>query len=170
MTLTEQIRDRARALRREGLSVRAIGKLVDASYQLVQQVVWDMTPPERRRKLVPPMAVLHPNCWQCGAAKQPARGRFCGECNFARSHFSGRSVASAIVAKAIRSGDLPHPRGLVCVDCAGEAVEYDHRDYSLPLVVQPVCRKCNARRGSGKWTQFKTVRELTAERRGAAHG
>lgn len=51
------------------------------------------------------------------------------------------------VARAIRLGLLAHPSNFPCADCKGLAKEYDHRDYSKPLEVDPVCRRCNARRG-----------------------
>jgi hypothetical protein len=34
-----------------------------------------------------------------------------------------------------------------CVDCGAQARDYDHRDYNKPLEVDPVCRRCNLRRG-----------------------
>lgn len=51
------------------------------------------------------------------------------------------------VARAIRTGQLKPPREFCCADCGGVATEYDHRDYSKPLQVEPVCRGCNVRRG-----------------------
>lgn len=51
------------------------------------------------------------------------------------------------VRQAIVSGELPPPRGMVCVDCGGEAIEYEHRDYRKPLDVEPICRGCNLKRG-----------------------
>lgn len=37
-----------------------------------------------------------------------------------------------------------------CADCGDRAIQYDHRDYNKPLVVDPVCQSCNLRRGPGK--------------------
>lgn len=51
------------------------------------------------------------------------------------------------VARAIRKGELVHPRNFPCMDCGGASIHYDHRDYSKPLTVDPVCRRCNYRRG-----------------------
>lgn len=39
------------------------------------------------------------------------------------------------------AGDVP------CVDCGKPACQYDHRDYTKPLEVVPVCRSCNYKRG-----------------------
>jgi hypothetical protein len=55
--------------------------------------------------------------------------------------------AHQLVARAIKDGALQRPETKPCTDCGGRATEYDHRDYSKPLDVQPVCRGCNARRG-----------------------
>lgn len=51
------------------------------------------------------------------------------------------------VARAIRLGSLQRPHDFHCADCGGAAIHYDHRDYSQPLAVEPVCRKCNYKRG-----------------------
>jgi hypothetical protein len=55
------------------------------------------------------------------------------------------------VNKAIRKGDLAHPSELSCVDCGGVAACYDHRSYAEPLIVSPVCKRCNILRGPAKW-------------------
>ena len=60
-------------------------------------------------------------------------------------------LAHRYVEIAIRCGDLPRLDGLVpCADCAAPAREYDHRDYTKPLQVEPVCRRCNQKRGLGR--------------------
>ena len=59
--------------------------------------------------------------------------------------------ADCIVAAAIRRRDLPRLNGKVkCVDCGNRATDYDHRDYAKPLEVEPVCHRCNMKRGPGK--------------------
>lgn len=64
---------------------------------------------------------------------------------------NNQQSAHAKVYKAVAKGDLPKLDGsIVCVDCGGEALHYDHRDYKKPLEVEPVCRKCNYSRGSAK--------------------
>jgi len=55
--------------------------------------------------------------------------------------------AMAAVAKAVKSGDLNHISTMTCVDCGNKADGYDHRDYFLPLNVEPVCDSCNQKRG-----------------------
>jgi hypothetical protein len=53
------------------------------------------------------------------------------------------------VAKAVKNGDLPRPDKCKCVDCGKRAFCYDHRDYTKPLDVSPVCKSCDAKRGAG---------------------
>lgn len=57
--------------------------------------------------------------------------------------------AGYMVRRAIRRGELRPPKEKGCVDCGGQATTYDHRDYSKPLDVDPVCMGCNIRRGPG---------------------
>ena len=64
-----------------------------------------------------------------------------------RDHLVAR--ASNLVAKAIKNGDLAPLAGQPCADCGAPATCYDHRDYRQPLVVVPVCKGCNNRRGPG---------------------
>lgn len=52
------------------------------------------------------------------------------------------------MAKAKRANILPPLTGEIqCSDCDQPASEYDHRDYFKALDVEPVCSKCNKRRG-----------------------
>ena len=52
------------------------------------------------------------------------------------------------IHKDVKRGILPRPSTLNCVDCGNAAHGYDHRDYSKPLDVVPVCRSCNKIRGA----------------------
>lgn len=58
-----------------------------------------------------------------------------------------KSKAQYALQKAIRAGEIPPANGLQCVDCGAPANVYDHRDYTKPLAVEPVCRACNWHRG-----------------------
>lgn len=60
-----------------------------------------------------------------------------------------RKDAHSQVYQAIQRGALPALSGSVkCVDCAiAPADVYDHRDYTKPLQVEPVCYGCNRARG-----------------------
>lgn len=75
----------------------------------------------------------------------------CIECTIKRYRYlsieSGASAAHAAAARAQKNGLLPRPSSLACVDCNRQAECYDHRDYSKPLQVDPVCRSCNVMRG-----------------------
>lgn len=56
--------------------------------------------------------------------------------------------AHVAVARAIRHGTLPRLDGSIpCTDCGAPATRYDHREYAKPLDVEPVCRRCNSKRG-----------------------
>ena len=54
------------------------------------------------------------------------------------------------VRNAVERGNLPSLRvcTIMCVDCKKErATMYDHRNYNFPLWVEPVCNRCNQKRG-----------------------
>ena len=49
---------------------------------------------------------------------------------------------------AVKAGLIPRiTKKTKCVDCGAKAYGYDHRDYYKPLEVEPICRKCNHKRG-----------------------
>lgn len=65
-----------------------------------------------------------------------------------------RRRASEVLWRAIRKGKIPRLSrtvGIMCVDCGAVATCYDHRDYSKPLEVEPVCQSCNAIRGAASF-------------------
>jgi len=55
--------------------------------------------------------------------------------------------AQKMVRRAIVKGLFDWAYHCKCVDCGEKAYCYDHRDYAKPLEVEPVCRRCNVRRG-----------------------
>jgi len=68
--------------------------------------------------------------------------------------------AHRIVSLAVQSGTIPKLDGTVlCVDCGCPASGYDHRDYDKPLEVEPVCYRCNQRRGPAKGMEPLRVRK-----------
>lgn len=69
-----------------------------------------------------------------------------------------RTKVAAKVAAAVNRGWLVRARDLKCVDCGNQADHYDHRNYTQPLSVQPVCRSCNKKRGPAL-----DIRELVSE-------
>jgi hypothetical protein len=94
------------------------------------------------------MPVREITCLCCGAAaerKAQSRSNFCVSCISIQRKECER--AGNAVQKAIRAGDIPHPLTCACADCGKPASVYDHRDYTRPLDVEPVCRSCNYKRG-----------------------
>lgn len=74
-----------------------------------------------------------------------ARNRMCLRCSDAHQAEGRKAVAA--VQLAVRSGALRPAADCVCADCGAKAAQYDHRDYTQPLAVEPVCRSCNQKRG-----------------------
>ena len=62
-----------------------------------------------------------------------------------------RKYANIKVRTAVYSGLIKSARALnvQCTDCNSKATCYDHRDYTKPLDLDPVCASCNAKRGQG---------------------
>lgn len=69
---------------------------------------------------------------------------YCGDCRTAISVITNR------VRRAMTAAKLQPAEGHDCVDCGKPAKELDHRFYSLPLEVEPVCVTCNQRRGPAR--------------------
>lgn len=70
-----------------------------------------------------------------------------------------RRDAAFAVGKEISQGRLlriskvsPLSQKAECVDCGKRADCYDHRDYTKPLAVEPVCQSCNFKRGFAIYT------------------
>jgi hypothetical protein len=58
--------------------------------------------------------------------------------------------AAQIVCRAVKAGRLTNLRdsNVLCTDCKlRRATNYEHRDYSKPLEVEPICISCNLMRG-----------------------
>ena len=72
----------------------------------------------------------------------------CLPCATYSNEKTGAMAAISAVAKAVKNGILAPVKTLICIDCGSPAQCYEHRDYNKPLEVEPVCRKCNFRRGS----------------------
>lgn len=85
-------------------------------------------------------------CECCGTHIKGKWASRCGEC---RSEiYALRAASIAAIAKEVNSGRIMAAKNYYCVDCGRPANHYDHRDYNKPLVIEPVCRKCNYDRGS----------------------
>lgn len=95
------------------------------------------------------MAFALITCRRCGDKEvRGIRGTgayFCTPCSY--EHVTESVKASAKVRGARLKGLLPAPADCVCADCGKPASQYEHRDYTKPLDVQPICRSCNVKRG-----------------------
>ena len=69
-----------------------------------------------------------------------------------KNYYEMRRLAISKVGKAINKGLLPRltQLNIQCTDCKERAVVYDHRDYKQPLKVDPVCNRCNQKRGRAR--------------------
>lgn len=88
------------------------------------------------------------NCAACGESFQSRATTprtFCNEC--ITQHRLEGSRANTAIFKAVKAGVLPKVSSLKCSDCDRQAEAYDHRDYTRPLEVEPVCTQCNGKRG-----------------------
>ena len=88
-------------------------------------------------------------CFHCGGSlgKRDAQALLCWSCvAISKAH---RVDCTTAVSRAVKSGQLADPATLQGSDCEKPARWYDHRDYSKPLDVEPVCAGCNRRRGPG---------------------
>ena len=98
------------------------------------------------------MSKARKTCIDCGAAKSPNRHRLVQRCEQCLPVFQAAMLAANVaISRARATGVLVSPKALTCVDCGSSAHDYDHRDYSKPLDVQPVCRACNFKRGPAKY-------------------
>ncbi len=93
-------------------------------------------------------------CVDCGGPKEWGRDSMTQRCGLCRVVFEAQMhAAKRAVAGAVKAGKLPDRRLFACVDCGDPATDYDHRDYSRPLDVQPVCRACNFARGPAAYVK-----------------
>lgn len=104
-------------------------------------------------------------CMHCGANTSGRQSVMCGPCVY--PHWRVRNEASRRLFKAVHSGIVPPAKGQKCADCGKDADRYDHRNYSQPLKVEPVCASCNTRRGPAVWGDG--YRELLARWVPAGH-
>ena len=88
-------------------------------------------------------------CVHCGFITSRYPGaKLCWDCAKAHQKLQGRAIM--LVQRAVTMGKIPPAKTLQCVDCNAPAMGYDHRDYSKPLDVAPVCIPCNWKRGPAK--------------------
>jgi hypothetical protein len=82
-------------------------------------------------------------------SKRPRPPLRCSTCKHERFRFQEKVYgrATSAVTCAVLRGDMKRATEYACVDCGRPAEVYDHRDYTQPLKVEPVCRSCNVIRG-----------------------
>lgn len=89
-------------------------------------------------------------CIECGQPHRRVYGSWrCFPCD--KAVLRSRQAASRVVLDAIKAGAIPKASYLPCHYCGGTARDYEHRNYLLPLDVQPACRSCNLMRGPAIW-------------------
>jgi hypothetical protein len=114
------------------------------------------------RTLKVSLPTVHRVCYGWGRLPRPASVKSCKSCGIDTVSNGGiyalcatckvalrkrQKDASLAVRKAVAIGMLKPVTAFVCVDCGAPATQYEHRDYSKPLVVEPVCKSCNIKRG-----------------------
>ncbi len=120
----------------EGMTIYRAARTVGIAYSTVHRAL-------KTGKVSEPEDFL---CVKCGAVTWRGHSsKYCQQCDLIVEKIN--LWAMGRVANAVKAGKLPPVRTLTCVDCGAPAVGYDHRDYSKPLDVQPVCRRCNWKRG-----------------------
>lgn len=75
-------------------------------------------------------------CRGCGSERIFGRAKFCFLC------WEYKQAVVNMVSNAIRKGQMPRPSGN-CTWCEAPAKVWDHRDYSKPFDVIPLCYSCN---------------------------
>lgn len=99
-------------------------------------------------------------CVVCDGAMPRSRAYTCMTCHHGCTEVlnDARTKIINAIAKQIRLGELKPAKECLCVDCGAAAHDYEHRDYTKPLDVVPVCRGCNKRRGPASGIQ-ELIRE-----------
>lgn len=81
------------------------------------------------------------------------------------THRKAMYRACKIVERAVKAGNLINlkRKKILCVDCrTNRATKYEHRDYAKPLEVDPVCQRCNQKRGPAILSAPVPTRNLAA--------
>lgn len=85
-------------------------------------------------------------CIDCGKPTNRTKtAKRCHACAGLVAQF--QNTAMYRVQLLIKQGVIAKPGVHACVDCGAKATCYDHRDYSKPWAVEPVCDRCNTLRG-----------------------
>lgn len=101
------------------------------------------------------MGLSKRNCYSCNAIKasrwiKTEKGKVFAKKRAEKQRDTTAKQAYRLVSNGIRYNGWPKPSEFPCSDCDRTASIYDHRDYLKPWEIDPVCRKCNFKRGPGK--------------------
>ncbi len=99
-------------------------------------------PRQTRRKTTPYFQCV--TCHQLFRVRHGCK-RSCVDCEDLR--LKAKEAAQNALQREYKAGRMLRAKHYKCRDCGAQAEVYDHRDYSKPLDVEPVCRSCNAHRG-----------------------
>lgn len=101
-------------------------------------------------------------CISCSRTEERHQAAlFCHECSLQHGREASRAISK--VWDEIREGRMQPPTDFDCVDCGAPASCFDHRDYTKPLQVEPVCAPCNRERGPALDSQMRAVLPVTAD-------
>lgn len=80
---------------------------------------------------------------------------------FISTYREAQKYAAGMTSRAISAGRLLTFRNahIKCVDCGNKAYHYEHRSYNHPEIVEPVCRKCNRKRGKALFDPTQPIVE-----------
>lgn len=129
---------------------------------------------ERRKELY---AIKPRYCKICNfdITRRSNKATFCYACAAVRAKKSSANTPKYVPSNdndkcrkitkyAVKIGFLPSPTVFECARCGERKAEcYDHRDYSKPLHVYPVCRKCNSGLGKGIEVHVPCVDSIESE-------
>lgn len=109
---------------------------------------WQQANPEKKRAQIKAWRKANPEKYKAAIKAwrkaNPEKTQACT--NVYRKNNPEKRAAHLIVRNAVQRGDLPRVSTCDCVDCGVQAAEYHHEDYSKPLEVEPLCKKCHIKR------------------------
>lgn len=142
-------------LKHNGLTHQQIAVICGVSVSMVSKfLIADRSISEKMRDKLHKAYYLKV-CANCNKIK-PVVSKYCKPCSLENAkgnterYSKERKFAKNKLTTAIKNGELKPASKFRCADCGVKAQAYDHRDYSKPLDVVPVCTRCNLMRGSGK--------------------
>ena len=156
---------------KQGLSLADIGAHFECSRQRVHQILKPLgiSRPGGREYRAPVVrhvkyratSMIKFDCLRCGKPTvRPCQAfqHLCVRCS--GEHYYEGDRARARLGAAVKSGKISPAHTKMCVDCGYQAQVHDHRDYTKPLEVDPVCKSCNGYRGMAKDSQLRVIPKI----------